>query len=104
MEISTILKNINKKKINNIYLIIDRLKISIENSSRITDSIELVLQKANKKLIILKENTEFLFSQTFSCLKCGIILKNQNQSYFLLITLLEQALIVMELFKKCILI
>ncbi|MFC1485359.1 excinuclease ABC subunit UvrA, partial [bacterium] len=63
---------LNKHKKHNIYIVVDRLKITEENRSRISDSAEIALKQSGGEIIILKQDKEILFSQSFSCPTCGI--------------------------------
>ena len=103
---------LDKNKKHNIYLVVDRLKVSPENRTRISDSIETALKEANGDLIVLKniqnchpelvsgskskknvsedvktekaseEYEEIYFSESFSCPKCGISFQELNPRMF----------------------
>jgi excinuclease ABC subunit A len=74
--------NLDKNKKHNIYLVVDRLKVSSENRTRISDSIETALKEANGDLIVLKNDEEIYFSESFSCPKCGISFQELNPRMF----------------------
>jgi excinuclease ABC subunit A len=73
---------LDKKKKHTIQIIIDRITISEENRSRISDSLEIALKHSNGEVIILKDDKEFLFSQLFSCPHCGISFQELSPRIF----------------------
>ncbi|MDR0676097.1 MAG: excinuclease ABC subunit UvrA, partial [Elusimicrobiota bacterium] len=73
---------LDKNKKHNIYLIIDRLKNNDENRSRLSESIEIALKEAKGEIVILKNHEEIFFSESFSCSKCGISLKELSPRMF----------------------
>jgi excinuclease ABC subunit A len=66
---------LDKYKIHNIEIVVDRLKITPENTSRLTDSVETAL-KASKGLVIVTSGdspeNDMVFSEKYACAKCGI--------------------------------
>lgn len=63
---------LNKKIKHNIQIVIDRTTVNKANRSRISDSIEIALKHSDGEVLILKDEKEILFSQSFSCAHCGI--------------------------------
>jgi excinuclease ABC subunit A len=66
---------LEKYKIHNIEVVVDRLKITPENNSRLTDSVETALKSSKGSVIISSgENPEndIVFSEKYACSKCGI--------------------------------
>ena len=65
--------NLDKYKMHNIEIIVDRLIIGPNIRKRLTDSIETALKVGNGKIIVdEKGSVEHLFSEQFSCDSCGI--------------------------------
>ncbi len=65
---------INPKKKNNIELVVDRLKVDIENKQRISESLETASNISNGIIYILdmKDNkVQDIFSTKYSCPHCG---------------------------------
>ncbi|MDD5553007.1 MAG: excinuclease ABC subunit UvrA [Candidatus Omnitrophica bacterium] len=62
---------LQKYKIHNIEIVVDRLKISAEVKSRLTDSIETAL-KVGKGSVIVNGKTDMVFSEQYACPECGI--------------------------------
>ncbi len=63
---------LDKQKKHNIEIIVDRIIISKDLKSRITDSVENALHEADGLVIIKSGKTETLYSQKFSCAKDNI--------------------------------
>jgi len=64
---------IDKNKKHNIGIVIDRLIIKENMNKRLSDSIEIALEKSDGLVIIEKNrNEEILFSQKLACHECGI--------------------------------
>ena len=63
-----------KTKKHDISVVVDRLVIKSSIRSRLTDSITTALKKANGVVIVdlVQENKELLYSEKFSCEKCGL--------------------------------
>lgn len=68
--------NIDKYKVHNIDIVIDRIVISKKNKKRISDSIETALNHGDGKVIVenITAGKEDFFNTNFSCIKCGISL------------------------------
>ncbi len=64
---------VNRYQIHNIELIVDRCIVEQSQMSRITESIELALQKGDGTMMLLArtDNTEILFSTNYSCPSCS---------------------------------
>jgi len=66
---------LDKFKIHNIEIIVDRLKITPENTSRLTDSVETALKISKGSVIITSGDSldqDMVFSEKYACAKCGI--------------------------------
>jgi len=65
---------LDKNKKHNISIVIDRLVIKEDSRSRITEAIELALNKSNGLVVINKidEDEELVFNQNYSCHDCNI--------------------------------
>jgi excinuclease ABC subunit A len=66
---------LEKYKIHNIEVVVDRLKITPQNTSRLTDSVETALKTSKGSVIISSgDNPEndIVFSEKYACSKCGI--------------------------------
>lgn len=61
---------LNKNQKHTIEAVIDRLKVSNDQRSRLYDSLETAAKKADGKVIVLKENESFVFSEKFACPHC----------------------------------
>ncbi len=64
---------VNRYKIHNIELVVDRCIVENSQMSRIAESVELALQKGEGTMMLLagKDNTEQLFSTNYSCPSCS---------------------------------
>ena len=65
---------LTKTKKHNISVVVDRLIIKPTIQSRLTDSITTALKKSNGTVIVdlVEKNEEILYSEKFSCEKCGL--------------------------------
>ena len=66
---------LDKYKIHNIEIVVDRLKITPQNSSRLTDSVETALKTSKGSVIISSGDNpdkDIVFSEKYACSKCGI--------------------------------
>jgi len=66
---------LDKYKIHNIEIVVDRLVIKPENISRLTDSVETALKVSQGALIVTCGNNsdqDIVFSEKYACIKCGI--------------------------------
>jgi excinuclease ABC subunit A len=66
---------LDKYKIHNIEVVVDRLKITPENTSRLTDSVETALKTSKGSVIITAGDSldqDMVFSEKYACAKCGI--------------------------------
>jgi len=63
---------VDRYKVHNIEILIDRLTVNIKSRYRISESIEVALNFGNGSLVISTENKNQLFSRDFACLDCGI--------------------------------
>ena len=72
-DLSEEIPTLDKNKTHNIEIIVDRLVVSDEIRSRLTESVELALNVANKLVLIgIVGGEEQLFSQNYSCPECSI--------------------------------
>ena len=68
---------LDKKKAHTIEAVVDRLKVSPEEKSRLTDSVETAL-KVGKGIVIVtrffqeNKSEDLLFSEDYACIHCGI--------------------------------
>lgn len=63
---------VDRYKIHNIEILIDRLKVTPQSRFRISESIEVALNFGNGNIIISEGETDHIFSRDFACLDCGI--------------------------------
>lgn len=63
---------VDRYKIHNIEILIDRLKVNSKSKFRLSESIEVALNFGNSNLIISAFDNDHLFSRDFACLDCGI--------------------------------
>ena len=63
---------IDKNKKHNIEVVIDRLVLKQEARSRIADSVQIAMKKANGNVIILFNDKEKIYSEKLACPKCDI--------------------------------
>jgi len=63
---------VDRYKIHNIEILVDRIKVSKVAESRLTESIEVALKYGNGNLIINAGDTDTVFSRNFACLECGL--------------------------------
>ncbi len=76
---------IEKNKKHEIDLVIDRVRVSKDERSRIADSVELALKEGNgiiKILVYRGEGEEFLFSEKLACPKCGFSMEEIEPRLF----------------------
>ncbi|MFA5833536.1 MAG: excinuclease ABC subunit UvrA [Bacteroidota bacterium] len=70
LEISKGLK-LDRYKIHNIEVVVDRIQIKKESRTRIADSVEVALQFGEGVLIVNDGKQDILFSKKYSCPACG---------------------------------
>jgi excinuclease ABC subunit A len=63
---------IDRYKIHNIEIVIDKVKVDDGASARITESLEVALNYGNGSVVINDGEKDFLFSRHLACLACGI--------------------------------
>lgn len=63
---------IDRYKIHNIEIVIDKVKVDDGTSARITESLEVALNYGNGSVVINDGEKDFLFSRHLACLDCGI--------------------------------
>ncbi len=63
---------IDRYKIHNIEIVIDKVKVDDGASARITESLEVALNYGNGSVVINDGEKDFLFSRHLACLDCGI--------------------------------
>lgn len=63
---------IDRYKIHNIEIVIDKVKVEDDASARITESLEVALNYGNGNVVINDGEKDFLFSRHLACLDCGI--------------------------------
>lgn len=76
--------NLEKNKFHNIDIVIDRIigHHDNETKSRINDSIETGLKYGNKKIIVVINDQEHIFSETHSCDICGFSIPEMEPRLF----------------------
>jgi excinuclease ABC subunit A len=70
LEISKGLK-LDRYKIHNIEVVVDRIQLKKESRSRVADSVEVALQFGEGVLIVNDGKQDILFSKKYSCPACG---------------------------------
>lgn len=63
---------VDRYKIHNIEILIDRLKITDKSRYRLSESVEVALNYGNGTTIVSENNVDFVFSRDFACSDCGI--------------------------------
>lgn len=63
---------VDRYKIHNIEILVDRLKISSKSRTRINESIEVALNYGNGSVIVNAEKEDRIFSRDLACHHCGI--------------------------------
>lgn len=63
---------LNKTQKHTIYVVVDRIVIKESAKSRIADSAQIALKKADGIMILDKESEETIFSEKLSCPKCNL--------------------------------
>lgn len=63
---------LNKTQKHTIHVIVDRIAIKESAKSRIADSAQIALKKADGMMILDNEGTETIFSEKLSCAKCNL--------------------------------
>ena len=63
---------VDRYKIHNIEILIDKLTVKSNSQFRLRESIEVGLNFGNGNLIISEQEEDYLFSRDFACLDCGI--------------------------------
>lgn len=63
---------VDRYKIHNIEIVIDRITINETILSRLTESIEVALNYGNGQVIINDGKEDFIFSRNLACMDCGI--------------------------------
>lgn len=63
---------VDRYKIHNIEILIDRLKIEENVRARLTESVEVALNYGNGNVIVNDGNEDQIFSRNLACLDCGI--------------------------------
>ncbi|PIQ91074.1 MAG: excinuclease ABC subunit A [Candidatus Omnitrophica bacterium CG11_big_fil_rev_8_21_14_0_20_41_12] len=74
---------LDKYKIHNIEIVVDRLNVKSDAKKRITDSVETALKAGKGSIIIIKaQSQDIIFSEQYACLKCGISYNQINPRNF----------------------
>jgi len=63
---------VDRYKIHNIEILIDKIKVSSKSRFRLSESIEVALNFGNGNLIISSDEQDNIFSRDFACIDCGI--------------------------------
>lgn len=63
---------LNKTQKHTIYVVVDRIVVKENAKSRIADSAQIALKKADGMMILDKEGEETIFSEKLSCPKCNL--------------------------------
>ncbi len=73
VEIDEAIPNLEKQKKHSIYVVIDRLQVSKDIISRITQSVEIAVEMGEGKIIVRnQEGKEKVYNEKLACPKCGI--------------------------------
>jgi excinuclease ABC subunit A len=78
------IKKLNKKLKHTIHLVVDRLTKTVENNSRLFESLETASTESSGLILIQNEtqNTEHLFSEKLSCTTCDYSMKELSARLF----------------------
>jgi len=73
-EISEITKGfqLDRYKVHNIELVVDRIKVTQDSFPRLLESNEVALNYGNGTIIISDGKEDFIFSRNLACIECGI--------------------------------
>lgn len=63
---------VDRYKVHNIEIVVDRLKVSQSIRTRLTESLDVALNYGSGNLIINDGNEDFIFSRNLACVHCGI--------------------------------
>lgn len=63
---------VDRYKIHNIEILIDKIKVSAKSRFRLSESIEVALNFGNGNIIVADDGKDHVFSRDFACLECGI--------------------------------
>ncbi|MDA3861398.1 MAG: excinuclease ABC subunit UvrA [Melioribacteraceae bacterium] len=63
---------VDRYKIHNIEILVDRIKVSPKSRSRISESIEVALNYGNGVVVVTSKEKDNLYSRELSCHHCGI--------------------------------
>ncbi|MBP5444804.1 MAG: excinuclease ABC subunit UvrA [Acholeplasmatales bacterium] len=76
--------DLDKNVKHNIYIVIDRIIVKDENKSRIFESVELCIKKADGKVVIenLDKNEEVILNSNYTCKYCGYSIPSLEPSMF----------------------
>lgn len=73
---------VDRYKIHNIEIVVDRLKIDVNSRYRLSESVEVALNFGEGNLIVNNGKEDQLFSRNFVCLKCNISYKELAPNSF----------------------
>ncbi len=76
--------NLDKNRKHEIDLVVDRVRVSKDERSRIADSVELALKEGEGivKIFIREDEEEYLFSEKLACPKCGFSMEEIEPRLF----------------------
>lgn len=63
---------VDRYKIHNIEIVVDRISVTAKNDTRLIESIEATLNEGNGNLIVNDGQEDLVFSRHLACLDCGI--------------------------------
>jgi len=63
---------LDKKKAHSVEVVVDRLTLTEDDKSRLTDSVETALRVGKGIVIVLSGGKDMLFSEHYACIHCGI--------------------------------
>lgn len=63
---------VDRYKVHNIEIVIDRLTVNESSDSRLTESVEVALNYGNGNVIINDSKNDYIFSRHLACMDCGI--------------------------------
>jgi len=73
---------LDKNKKHNIEVLVDRLQAKDSAKSRLSESVEAALRLGKGTLVLSRSNKDFVFSEKFACVDCGISFKEMSPRTF----------------------
>lgn len=63
---------VDRYKVHNIEIVVDRIKVGKESTTRLTESVEVALSQGNGVMMLNDGNEDRVFSRFLACMECGI--------------------------------